>query len=222
MRKRPQRDPLEHWLHRRRRGKWFGLWIVFLCFVGLFIWIQAGNEVSRHDGVAHRNTVDTDIDRISAPTLKSPRVSLNEIEGDCDGVCTAMEYLDAARRGGWECPDGSVFPPDEPLDWDDALADVAKLQAEFLVDAGYLSHETPESRLGTRVVDRVRDVVDLDRSGEVLYRGSTKGRLAMSWWLQSTEHCRLLMRPDMNAMGLHTVQGEQGAVWVGLVGRYRD
>jgi len=211
-----QENEVHQWIARRRRRWGLGGGIAIL-LAGCIVFSFRGrmDDSLQLPMDPPGRPIDTDHSKETARPLQLAPVAIEDT--DCDSVCAALALLDEAREEGWRCPRESYGEDAVRLQWDDSLADLAGAQAEFLAEMGYLAHETPDNFLGKTVRQR-SDNWGIDGvSGEVLYRGSGRGEVAMKWWLDSSIHCRLLLHPEMKHIGLDWVDGRQGVVWVGIV-----
>ena len=122
-----------------------------------------------------------------------------------------LQAVNEVRKEGATCG-GERMDPAQPLVWDARLERAADAHARDMSRHAYLSHR---DRLGRSTGERVRDAgYNWRRVGENLARNQDSVREAISDWLESPSHCRMLLDPTMAEIGA----AERGGYWVQVFG----
>jgi uncharacterized protein YkwD len=133
----------------------------------------------------------------------------------------AVFEINRARRMGARCG-GRGLPPVPRVAISRTLEDVAAGQVMWMVESDDYAHETPDNPMGLTPQDRVRNAgYRGEFRGENLAWGQASPRQLVRWWLNSPSHCRTLMHPEANEIGLGVEvdpDTERGYVWVMVYG----
>lgn len=118
-----------------------------------------------------------------------------------------LSEVNYVRSQGCNC--GDVFyQPTHPLKWNKDLAELARLHASEMNDHEYFSHYNQD---GDDVGDRAEKVLyDWIKIGENIAVGFKSDLSVMHAWLESVEHCEMIMSPAVKEMGAARV----GDYWV--------
>ncbi len=129
-----------------------------------------------------------------------------------------LAAVNALRADAHRCG-ADAMAPARPLRWNEALALSAQRYAEELARRQTLSHEGQVLRsLGMRL--RAAGY-DMQQAGENLAAGQDDLAEVMAQWVSSPGHCKNLMQPAYEDVGLACVAspGRYGHYWVLHLGR---
>lgn len=110
-----------------------------------------------------------------------------------------LSRVNNLRAAGCYC--GSEYmSPVQPVIWDDMLYESALSHAKEMKDKRFFSHY---SASGLDIGDRLdRFGYPWQIAGENLGEGQTSFREVMRDWIDSPSHCRMLMNPKIEEMGV--------------------
>lgn len=147
------------------------------------------------------------------PTCESNRCSETECDfmSDCR-VCPSawntsqaeeeilmLELVNNARRNGLTCPSG-VLDPVAELSMDMRLRAAARLHALDMGEHNFFSHD---SRDGREPWDRMEETgYEGTAFGENIAAGSDLASITFDQWKSSDGHCRNMMDPQFNEIGI--------------------
>lgn len=229
---RPERDPVQGWIWRRRLRTLgvltLAVSVLALGWLGRAWLAELGPEPTR---------------TLFLPEPAEPNVrrfgKASEPRGDRGGADDSPEVveeevnfgalmdeavaeLNLVRERGIRCG-GKRFPAARPVRSSAILEEAAGGQATWMVEADDYAHRTPDNPMGTTPRQRARDVgYPGDFVGENLAWGQVSPRQAVNWWVRSPSHCKVLMAPEANEVGIGVEidpETERGFVWVMVYGR---
>ncbi|MGM9550924.1 MAG: stalk domain-containing protein, partial [Clostridia bacterium] len=99
-----------------------------------------------------------------------------------------------------------------PLEWDDALADVARMHSEDMVERGFFDHYNPD---GYSPFDRMEKYgISYMSAGENIAAGQTTAESVMNSWMNSPGHYANIMNTSYKKMGVGIAYGgSYGIYW---------
>ena len=140
--------------------------------------------------------------------------SITAIQGQQAKSFELLQLVNDLRAQGCQCG-GVRMQAVKPVRWNTTLARSASLHAKDMVRNKYFSHH---SRSGKDVGDRLDDIgYDWQRVGENIADGYYDARKVLRAWIESPEHCELLMDPGFDEMGAYL----EGRYWVQHFGKTR-
>lgn len=133
-----------------------------------------------------------------------------------------LSLINTARSTARSC--GATQHPAAPsLAWNALLAQAAETHSTDMVAGDFFSHTGSD---GSSVGDRVtRTGYRWGTVGENLYAGLNDAARAVQSWIDSPGHCRNLMDPDFEEVGMVVVAGTNttyGAYWTQVFGTQRS
>jgi len=148
-------------------------------------------QVERVSLMARLNNTNTELDEASAAVVSRPT---NE-------EWRHYEMVKNLRARGFRCPDGTYFAPyNGPLEWDCRLARAAEGWSRRMATEGFEGHRyggsTPCQRTEAQGYPRQRGC------GENLALGRGEPDVALRQLQESNEHCKNMMNPDYNMIGV--------------------
>lgn len=118
-----------------------------------------------------------------------------------------LSEVNYVRSKGCKCGD-TYHKPTHALKWSSELSGLARLHAQEMNDHGYFSHY---NIVGDDVGDRAEKVLyDWSKIGENIAVGFKSELGVMQAWLDSKEHCEMIMNTSIKEMGTARV----GDYWV--------
>ena len=140
--------------------------------------------------------------------------AFNTLNAQHDPSYQLLSIVNELRSDGCTC-DGSYQPPVRPVSWNATLEKSAKIHAADMASNKYFSHF---SRSGLDVGDRVEKLgYNWQTIGENLAQGYYEADKVLQAWIDSPEHCELLMNPKFTEMGAAL----RGEYWVQHFGKRR-
>lgn len=125
-----------------------------------------------------------------------------------------LPLVNKLRATGCTC-NGSYMPPVGPVSWNATLEKTAKVHAADMAKNNYFSHY---SRSGLDIGVRAEKLgYDWQTIGENLAQGYYQPKLVLQAWIESAEHCELLMNGKFTEMGAAL----RGEYWVQHFGKQR-
>lgn len=110
-----------------------------------------------------------------------------------------LVLLNQARATGVQCATDWMAPA-PPVTYNNDLALAAQRHAQDMADRDYFSHESLDGRT---FIDRIEATAYAgDPGGENIASGFQSAEDVMRGWLNSPGHCRNLMNPDFDHVGL--------------------
>lgn len=133
-----------------------------------------------------------------------------------------LALVNEARAERVDCGPRGRFGPSRPLRPHAALNRAARDQAAYLLQIEVLEHTTPGSPLGATPAERAARVgFEGGAIGENLAWGPATAEEVVQDWLDSPEHCAVLMDPGFRHVGFGWREDpamEAGRVWAMLMG----
>lgn len=121
-----------------------------------------------------------------------------------------LEAVNARRARGAVC-DGEEMPPAGPLERDVLLEDAARRHSLDMAENGYFSHTSLDGRT---VQDRVRESgFEGGFVGENIAQGYATVEEVMAGWMSSPGHCRNIMDPRYELLGVGRADAGGGPYW---------
>lgn len=136
-----------------------------------------------------------------------------------------LRHINDARSQAQTCGE-EPFDPAPPLTWSDDLAAAAQAHNADMTTEGFRGHEgsdgsSPHERVG-RITNAFAAV------GETISYFTESDARAVTRWLDSPGHCRVLMKADLTHVGAHSTRGprfndpdREGAYRTAVFGRLR-
>ena len=110
-----------------------------------------------------------------------------------------LDRINKIRSRGCYC-DGDYLPPVGPVKWNDTLYHSALSHAQEMKEYNFFSHY---SKKGLDIGDRLDNIgYTWQVAGENLGEGQRSFREVLRDWRRSDSHCRMLMNPKVNEMGV--------------------
>ena len=123
-----------------------------------------------------------------------------------------LKEVNALRTKGCYCGD-TYMPRVKTVKWNQLLAKSARLHARDMHENNYFSHINLQ---GKEIGDRANAVgYDWKFIGENIAEGQINISEVMEDWLKSDTHCKLIMNPNFDEMGVSKFE----FVWVQHFGR---
>lgn len=107
-----------------------------------------------------------------------------------------------------------------PLQWDDSLAELAKVHCEDMISRGFFSHNNPD---GETPFDRMKKAgISYWAAGENIAAGQYSPEAVVESWMNSEGHRDNIMNPDFKSLGVSVVKGgEYGIYWAQEFARFK-
>lgn len=97
-----------------------------------------------------------------------------------------------------------------PLEWNSAVADVARAHSQDMIDRGYFAHDNPD---GKSPFQRLQDAgIDYSRAAENIAYGYPTAEAVLDGWLNSSGHRRNIENCALTEHGVGLV----GTHWTHL------
>lgn len=136
-----------------------------------------------------------------------------------------LRHINDARSRAQTCGE-EVFDPAPPLKWSDDLATAAQAHNEDMTTEVFRGHEGSDGSAPHERVGRITDVFLV--VGETISYFTESDARAVTRWLDSPGHCRVLMNPGLTHVGAHSTRGprfndpaREGAYRTAVFGRLR-
>ncbi|GMQ80605.1 MAG: CAP domain-containing protein [Rhodothermia bacterium] len=127
---------------------------------------------------------------------------LEQVESASTSELDLVSLVNAARATARSCG-ASQHAATSPVTWNSKLATAAQSHSEDMAFGDFFSHTGSD---GSTVADRVTATAYSWRTvGENIYGGYTEAERAMTAWLDSPGHCRLIMDPNFKEVGMAVV-----------------
>ena len=140
--------------------------------------------------------------------VKNQSVSKDSYDSDT----YILSEINGLRKNGCLC-NGKYYSPVQVLKWNALLYKSAYKHAKSMYDFDYFSHISPD---GKDVGDRLETVgYNWQYAGENLAEGQKSFKEAMHDWIASESHCKMLMNPNMEEVGV----AKYGNYWVQHFGK---
>lgn len=108
--------------------------------------------------------------------------------------------INTVRAEGTTCGKRGTFAPTHAVSWSGSLTCAARVHAEDMGERDYFDHNSPE---GETVSDRISSAgYSASSYGEILTAGHSTAASALDTWLESNDHCALLMEPAFTEAGV--------------------
>jgi len=121
-----------------------------------------------------------------------------------DFETTLLGLINDARAEGRDCGD-TFFPAAPPLNWDDRVAAAAQGHSKDMADNQHFSHEgTDGSDAGDRLMN---EGYDPSAWGETILVGIENMSKVVDSFLNSPEHCSIIMDPTYEDVGAGSARG---------------
>ena len=115
-----------------------------------------------------------------------------------------LELINEARAEARDCGD-TFFPAAPPLDWDDRVEAAALGHSVDMAENQFFGHEgTDGSDTGDRLMN---EGYDPSTWGEDILVGLEDEAKVIERFLESPEHCEILMSPSFDDVGVGTAEG---------------
>ena len=111
-----------------------------------------------------------------------------------------LVHVNDARATGYNCDSEGRFGATTPLKMDPALRCAARLHSRYMGETGDFNHVT---RTGSDPFDRIEEAgYRFWTAGENIAYGSPTPSDVVDGWLDSDGHCRNIMAPDFEDIGV--------------------
>lgn len=122
-----------------------------------------------------------------------------------------LQRVNDARQEGRSCGD-TYYEPAPPVAWNSLLTQAAQRHADDMEEAQVLSHEGQD---GSSAGMRIRETgYDWSNYGENVAEAYPTEEAVVKAWLESPGHCRNIMNPAFEDMGVAT----SGSYWTQVLG----
>ncbi len=122
-----------------------------------------------------------------------------------------VNLVNKYRTEGCRCG-GEQMPAIGTITWNETLAKTAYLHSKDMNDQNYFSHTGKDgSDPGIRME---RQSYDWRTYGENIAKGYTNEQAVVEGWIDSEGHCRNIMNPNFEEMGV----GREGEYWTQVFG----
>jgi len=116
-----------------------------------------------------------------------------------ESIRKVISEVNELRASGCICG-GKWMPPVDRVSWDPGLHLVSNKYARYMAKYDHFDHVSREGEdLGDRLDNAGYDWITI---GENLAHGYDDFYQVLEAWKESPSHCKMLMHPDMNKMGL--------------------
>lgn len=121
-----------------------------------------------------------------------------------------LEVVNGFRSETQVCGD-DVMPAAPALRWDNRLSEAAQLHSEYMAETGELDHV---GRNGSTFDERILAAgYSFWTAGENIAQGFPTSTEAAMAWLASSGHCRNMMNPNFEDMGLGGAESATGVMF---------
>lgn len=122
-----------------------------------------------------------------------------------------VDLVNKTRTEGCTCGTERM-PAVSKITWNETLAKTAYLHSKDMNDQNYFSHTGKDgSDPGTRIK---KQGYDWRTYGENIAKGYTDEKAVIEGWIKSEGHCRNIMNPNFEEMGV----GKEGDYWTQVFG----
>lgn len=133
------------------------------------------------------------LDLVYEPTIARDPKELNQQE--------LLQIVNYYRQKGCNCG-STYYPPTKPIVWNDKLAKAAQIHADDMKRNNFLDHIGSN---GSNPGDRISGVgYNWYACSENIARGYTLERGVVEGWIKSENHCKNIMNPLYEEMGVAT------------------
>lgn len=168
-------------------------------------------------------TADTTVESTAPQSSSRSTANPFPAPGLTDDDRTAyLKVINDARSAQQDCGNKGVFPPAAALVWSDALYDAAYEHSEDMAQSNTFSHEGSgtnsdwtgvELGKSSTVQERLENngYTNWRKIGENITAGTNRDTAeeAVDAWLDSDEHCAILMDPGYTEVGMAMVKESQ-------------
>lgn len=138
-------------------------------------------------------------------------VTLRSNPGDgsiTDEQAVWLELVNLARSVDQRCGD-TLHPAAAPVNWDDRVGRAAQLHSEYMAAEGEMTHVGPPGleTAGARVSAQGYSWTYVSENVAVGYADAAA---VMAGWLSSPGHCRNIMNPDAEDVGMGYAEADDG------------
>lgn len=119
--------------------------------------------------------------------------------GDSDLEEQVFALVNQRRSEGANCG-GENFGPTSALEQEGALTCAARVHSKDMVDRNYFSHNNPDGNSPGWRIDQAGFAGG--RTGENIAAGQTSAAQVMDGWMNSPGHCRNIMNPAYDYIGI--------------------
>jgi hypothetical protein len=128
-----------------------------------------------------------------------------------------LALVNAARAAGAQCGAHGSMPPAEPLAMQPELRCAARVHARDMNDRMFFDHVNPD---GEDPGDRIALAgYGAAAWAENIAKGAVTPDDAVAGWLDSDDHCAILMSSEFTESGVGSFEGENGLYWTQTFGR---
>jgi uncharacterized protein YkwD len=125
---------------------------------------------------------------------------------------TVLRIINAYRAAGCNCGKAGTFAPATPVKWNDTLELAAIVHSSDMYAKKFFSHKGSD---GSRMGDRIKRLgYNWTMCGENIGRGYLTEDQVINGWMNSAGHCRNIMNPNFNEIGVARV----GDCWTMVLG----
>ena len=122
-----------------------------------------------------------------------------------------LELVNKIRKQGCNCGN-TYYPAVNELKWNNQLAQAAALHSNDMNQNNFFNHKGTK---GNIVGDRVMEVgYNWLSTGENIAKNQPNAEIVVASWLKSEGHCKNIMSPNYDEMGVAKV----GAYWTQVFG----
>lgn len=115
-----------------------------------------------------------------------------------------LRHINDARSSAQTCGEKD-FEPAPPLTWSDDLAAAAQAHNEDMTTEVFRGHEGSNGSAPHERVERITNA--FSAVGETISYFTESNARAVTRWLDSPGHCRVLMNSDLTHVGAHSTRG---------------
>ena len=125
-------------------------------------------------------------------------------EADAASPPDMLHHINEARSSAQTCGD-EAFDAASPLKWSDDLAEAARMHNEDMTTNVFRGHEGSDGSTPHERIERITPA--FVAAGETISYFTESDARAVTRWLESPGHCRVLMKPDLTHVGTHSTRG---------------
>jgi uncharacterized protein YkwD len=152
--------------------------------------------------------------RKATPATSGEPIARAESAGLTEREAAVLRLTNELRATGTHCG-GQWYGPTSPLRANANLTEAARAHAEDMVAKDYFDHTAKD---GSQPWDRAEDAgYDGNRIGENIAWGYPSAQAVVNGWESSAGHCRNLMNPAYDDIGIAAV-GSTSPMWVQVFG----
>jgi len=142
-------------------------------------------------------------------------------------VRQVVEETNEVRSMGYDCGEFGEFDPAAALEGNEELHEAAQMHAENMADNQFFSHTYRPPDCNPESSDQCHDfawrIGQTDYQGrpvgENIARGQQSAQSVVQGWAESDGHCRNMLNPRPNEIGVGVADGPGGPYWVQVFGR---